>query len=150
MSQAMAVLGHSLLLPGPDHQSAPSQYSPAALAYVGDSIYELFIRNLYLNPPRRIGDYHRLVVEHVKAEAQARYLQNILVHLTPRELEILRQGRNAATTGPKRVSAQIYQQASSLEALLGYLYISQPSRLTEILTLLQAEILSPQTATPAP
>ncbi|WP_156804777.1 Mini-ribonuclease 3 [Synechococcus sp. PCC 6312] len=146
----MAASGYPLLIPGPGRQSAPHQYPPAAWAYLGDSIYELFIRSLCLNPPRRMGDYHRRVVEHVKAESQAKYLHNILMHLTPQELEIIRQGRNAATAGPKRVSAQIYQQATSLEALLGYLYISQPNRLTEILTLLQAEILLTDPATPAP
>lgn len=146
----MTAFGHPLLIPGPDPQACPNHYPTPALAYLGDGIYELFIRSLCLDPPRRIADYHHLVVEHVKAESQAKYLQNILVHLTPQELEIIRQGRNAATTGPKRVSAQIYQQATSLEALLGYLYISQPSRLTEILTLLQAEILLTDAVTSAP
>lgn len=146
----MAVSGHPLFIPGPGDVSAPNQYPPAAWAYLGDSIYELFIRSLCLSPPRRIGDYHRMVVEHVKAESQAKYLQTILGHLTPAELEIIRQGRNTATAGPKRVSPQIYQQASSLEALLGYLYISQPSRLAEILMLLQAEILPPDPVPPPP
>ncbi len=142
----MAELGHHFLLTRPGMVTEPNRYSMAALAYLGDSIYELFIRSLFLSPPRRIRDYHHSVVEQVKAESQAKYLEKILEFLTPAELNILRQGRNAATAGPKRVSAQIYQQASSLEALLGFLYITQPERLAEVLTRLQAEIVLPEIA----
>ncbi len=138
----MALTGHQLFIPRPGQGATVTVHTTAALAYLGDSIYELFIRSLLLEPPRRIRDYHHLVVQHVKAESQSQYLEKLLQYLTPDELDILRQGRNAASTGPKRVSAQIYQQATSLETLLGHLYIADPERLTEILLLLQSEILA--------
>jgi ribonuclease III family protein len=114
-----------------------SQLSPAALAYVGDAIYELYIRTRHLLPPKRIQVYHEQVVAQVRAESQAAYLRSLLPHLTEAELEILKRGRNAASKGPKRLSPEIYQQATSLETLLGYLYLSDRARLMELLSRFQ-------------
>lgn len=107
--------------------------SPLALAYIGDAVYELFVRSKFLLPPKRIADYHSLVVNSVRAESQAAYLKLIQPHLTDKELDILRRGRNAVTKKPKRLSPEIYQQASSLETLIGYLYLTDSDRLKELL-----------------
>lgn len=107
--------------------------SPAALAYLGDAVYELFIRRCYLVPPKRLQIYHQQVVAQVRAEAQAQHLRSLARHLSPAELEVVKRGRNAATGRPKRINAQIYQQATSLEALLGYLYLTDIERLTYLL-----------------
>ena len=107
--------------------------SPASLAYLGDAVYELYIRTCYLLPPRRIGDYHQQVVSQVRAESQAKTLRSLEPYLTASELEILRRGRNAATGHPRRLDPKIYQQATSLETLLGYLYLTDPQRLTQLL-----------------
>ncbi len=112
---------------------AIAKISPVSLAYLGDAVYELYIRNRLLIPLKKISDYHRQVVRQVKAEAQAAHLESISSCLTPQEQEILRRGRNAANHKPKRVSAKIYQQASSLETLIGYLYLSDRDRLQELL-----------------
>uniref|UniRef100_B8HT79 Mini-ribonuclease 3 n=1 Tax=Cyanothece sp. (strain PCC 7425 / ATCC 29141) TaxID=395961 RepID=B8HT79_CYAP4 len=109
------------------------QLSPAALAYLGDAVYELYIRSRCLLPPQRLRDYHQRVVAHVRAEAQAEYLRSLRPHLSNQELNLLRQGRNAASAGPKRVDPETYQQATSLETLLGYLYLTNPDRLNELL-----------------
>ena len=111
--------------------------SPAALAYLGDAVYEIYVRTLYLNPPKRIQDYHNQVVSHVRAESQARHLRSLQPYLTDVELEILRRGRNAAVRKLKRLDASIYQQASSLEALLGYLYLVDTERLFQLLAQLR-------------
>ncbi|MBD2043579.1 Mini-ribonuclease 3 [Microcoleus sp. FACHB-672] len=115
------------------------QISPAALAYLGDAVYELYIRKSYLMPPRRLQTYHNQVVAQVRAETQARHLRLLEPHLTSTELDILRRGRNAALGRPKRVAPEIYQQATSLEALIGYLYLSDPQRLTQLLAQLELE-----------
>ncbi len=112
---------------------AIEKISPIALAYLGDAIYELYIRNRLLLPLKKISDYHQQVVRQVKAEAQAIHLESISACLTPQEQEIIRRGRNAANHKPKRVSAKIYQQASSLETLIGYLYLTNSDRLQELL-----------------
>ncbi|MFB2978336.1 Mini-ribonuclease 3 [Microseira sp. BLCC-F43] len=115
------------------------QLSPLALAYLGDAVYELYIRSRYLMPPKRSQDYHNLVVAQVRAETQAKHLRSLTPHLTPAELEILRRGRNAAASGPKRVEREIYQQATSLETLMGYLYITDPQRLNQLLAQLELD-----------
>ena len=107
--------------------------SPNALAYLGDVVYELYVRTQYLLPPKKIGDYHNQVVAKVRAEAQAGDLQILQPYLTSSEKEILRRGRNAAAGKPRRLSLQVYQQATSLETLIGYLYLTNPQRLDELL-----------------
>lgn len=114
-----------------------NQISPAALAYVGDAVYELYIRTHYLLPPKRVQVYHEQVVAQVRAESQAQHLQSLQPHLTHAELEILKRGRNAASKGPKRLNPEIYQQATSLETLLGYLYLADSQRLMVLLAQLQ-------------
>jgi ribonuclease III family protein len=113
------------------------QLSPAAFAYVGDAVYELFIRTRYLLPPKKLQIYHQQVVAEVRAESQANHLALLQPHLTDSEQEIVRRGRNAAAKGPKRVNPEIYGQATGLEALFGYLYLSDPGRLAQILSQLQ-------------
>jgi ribonuclease III family protein len=113
------------------------QLSPSSLAYLGDAVYELYIRDYYLFPPKRSQDYHRQVVAQVRAETQAKHLLALTPHLTPNELEILRKGRNAAISKPKRVAPEIYQQATSLETLVGYLYLTDPQRLNQLLAQLE-------------
>lgn len=118
------------------------QLSPAALAYLGDAVYELYVRRSFLLPPKRSQLYHAQVVAQVRAEAQARHLQSLQPHLNPAELDILKRGRNAASGRPKRLDPETYQQATSLEALLGYLYLADPQRLTQLLALLELEAVS--------
>jgi ribonuclease III family protein len=120
------------------------QLSPAALAYLGDAVYELFVRTNFLLPPKRARVYHQQVVAQVRAEAQSSHLQLILPHLTTAELDTIRRGRNAANGRPRRLDPEVYQQATSFETLIGYLYITNPPRLWELLALLHLD------PTPAP
>lgn len=112
------------------------QLSPIALAYLGDAVYELYVRTRLLLPPKRIRTYHQRVVAQVRAETQAAHLQSLQPHLTPSEQEILRQGRNAAPGGPKRLDPAIYQRATGFETLLGYLYLTDVQRLEDLCQLL--------------
>ncbi|NES64837.1 MAG: ribonuclease III [Okeania sp. SIO2D1] len=107
--------------------------TPSSWAYLGDAIYELFIRSYYLIPAKRSRSYHQLVVAQVRAESQAHHLHNLKPHLTSLELDILKRGRNAAFRKPKRLDPEVYQQATSLEALIGYLYLTDPQRLNQLL-----------------
>nr|WP_199295835.1 ribonuclease III domain-containing protein [Trichocoleus sp. FACHB-591] len=113
--------------------------SPGALAYLGDAVYELYIRSQYLLPPKRLQSYHQRVVAQVRAESQAHHLRSLVSLLTGEELEILRRGRNAASSRSKRVNPEIYQQATSLEALMGYLYLTNPQRLAYLLAQLKLD-----------
>jgi ribonuclease III family protein len=115
------------------------QLSPAALAYLGDAVYELFVRTNFLLPPKRAHVYHQQVVAQVRAEAQSSHLQLISPHLTTAELDVIRRGRNAASGRPRRLDPEVYQQATSFETLIGYLYITNPPRLWELLALLRLD-----------
>lgn len=113
--------------------SSLQQISPVSFAYIGDAVYELYIRTNFLLPPKKISDYHHKVVEKVRAEAQAVYLQNLYPLLTEIEQNWVRRGRNSVNKSPRRLSLQTYQQATGLETLLGYLYICDRSRLEYLL-----------------
>lgn len=107
--------------------------SPIALAYIGDAVFELYVRSQRLLPAKRIRDYHQQVVTQVNAEQQARYVDLLLPDLTESEKDILRRGRNATTGRNRRASGQDYQKATGFEALLGFLYLSDQPRLFHLL-----------------
>lgn len=97
-------------------------------------MYELFVRTQCLHPPSRLQTYHQQVVSFVCAESQAQAMSVLSDYLVDSELDIVRRGRNAASGKPKRVKLRTYQQATGLEALLGYLYLTDPQRLDQVLT----------------
>lgn len=109
---------------------------PLVWAYIGDCIYEIFIRMKLVNSTHL--DPHRLHIEtikYVKAKAQAEVLIKIYDNLTDEEKDIVRRGRNAeAHHQPKNAELVDYKYATAFEALIGYLYLSkQDERLKEIL-----------------
>ncbi|MBW4460239.1 MAG: Mini-ribonuclease 3 [Nodosilinea sp. WJT8-NPBG4] len=114
--------------------------SPVALAYIGDAVYELFVRGSFLLPPKRIQAFHQQVVNQVRAEQQARQVQQLLPLLTAAEQDLLRRGRNASSRGPRRVDSQIYQQSTAFEALIGYLYLTDQNRLAELLNTIELSV----------
>ncbi|MFQ4140256.1 Mini-ribonuclease 3 [Nodosilinea sp. PGN35] len=116
--------------------------SPVALAYIGDAVYELFVRRSLLLPPKRIQAFHQQVVNQVRAEQQAHQVEQLLPLLTPAEQDLLRRGRNASSRGPRRVNSQVYQQSTAFEALIGYLYLTDPSRLATLLSTLDLSATS--------
>jgi len=109
--------------------------SPAALAYLGDAIYELHVRRQRLFPPDRLERYHQQVVKRVRSSAQAKLLLALLPYLSPEEQAIVRWGRNGCGRPPRHLSLVDYQNASGLETILGYLYLTNPDRLRSILAL---------------
>ena len=95
--------------------------SPLALAFVGDGVYSLLVRERLLTAANRpVGELHKLAVDAVRAEAQAAALDRLLPILTPQEEAVYKRGRNAHST---RTGAD-YHKATGLEALFGYLYLS--------------------------
>ena len=115
------------------------QLSPSALAYLGDAVYELFVRCSFLIPPKRINTYHQQVVSQVRAETQASHLQVLIPYLTSSEKDLLKRGRNSVTGRPKRIDPETYQQATSLETLVGYLYLTDPHRLIDLFSQLDLD-----------
>lgn len=113
--------------------------SPLTWAYVGDCVYELYIRTNLVNKTNlKPHKLHIETIKYVKAKSQAKRLEEIFAKLTEGEKDIVRRGRNAESHHlPKNANVQEYRYATALEALLGYLYLTKKNRrLKEILDLL--------------
>lgn len=115
----------------------PNQLPPLVLAYVGDAVYELYIRLKLISKPYKPHELHQHAVRYVKAESQSKFLAKIESHLTDEELQIMRRGRNAKGNVPRNADVIDYRRSTGFEALIGYLYLSgQKSRLAELFALL--------------
>ena len=109
---------------------------PLTWAYVGDCVYELYIRTKLVEETKlKPHQLHIKSIQYVKAKAQAEILKNIYEELTEKEKDIVRRGRNAENHHlPKNANVQDYMYATAFEALIGYLYLTeQNERLKEIL-----------------
>ena len=110
--------------------------SPLVWAYVGDSVYELFVRTkLTNNSNAKPHKLHIESIKYVKAKAQADILKRITDSLTEEEKDIVRRGRNTENHHvAKNSNVADYSQSTAFEALIGYLYLTkQDERLKEIL-----------------
>ncbi len=111
------------------------ELSPLALAYVGDAVFELYIRTKLVAYPARVHDLHRSAVRYVQAARQAEIIHAWEPELTEEEKEVVRRGRNAKSGVPRRSDALEYRYSTGMEALLGYLYLSgQQERLLQLLS----------------
>ncbi len=110
--------------------------SPLTWAYVGDCVYELYIRTNLVNETNlKPHKLHIETIKYVKAKSQAKLLEKIYDELTEEEKNIVRRGRNAESHHlPKNANVQEYKYATAFEALIGYLYLTKKwERLKEIL-----------------
>ena len=108
-----------------DTNSVARQYSPQTLAFIGDTVYELFVReSLVTEANRPVGELNRRKVKLVRCEAQAEAFKIIEPMLTEEELAVYKRGRNAFSKNtPKNSSVADYHCATGVEALFGYLYL---------------------------
>lgn len=114
-------------------QPPAADLGPLQLAWLGDAVWELHQRLQHCQRPAKPQELHRLVVNAVRAEAQARALQRLDPLLREAERDLVRRGRNRAGQGPRRGEAATYGQATGFEALLGWLFLHEPARLAELL-----------------
>lgn len=133
-------MGYERWLPSPPKVDKPqSSFNAAMLAYIGDCIYELYARRHFLVPALRMDDYNERVMAVVRCEAQDALLQKLLKDriLTGQERIILRWGKNgisSKTKTTKRAGVAVYNRASSLETLIGYLYLTNVKRLDIVMS----------------
>lgn len=101
-------------------------YSPLALAYIGDAIYELIIRSVAVGQGnRQVNKLHQQASRFAKAQAQSEMIETLLPLLKEEELRIYKRGRNAKSyTTAKNASVNDYRRATGFEALMGYLYLN--------------------------
>ena len=107
-------------------QDAARQLNPLNLAFIGDTVWEGYVRDRifpkYANQPASV--LHKVSVSYVKADAQSDALEGILADLTEAEAQIFKRGRNQKSNVPKNALQADYRRATGFEALLGFLYLT--------------------------
>ncbi|CAA7600073.1 ribonuclease III [Acididesulfobacillus acetoxydans] len=100
------------------------EFNALALAYLGDAVYELWVREHLLELGFvKVKELHRKAVERVRASTQARVLAKLLDALEPEEQEVVLWARNAKGGYPRNVDVLTYRHATAFEALVGYWYL---------------------------
>lgn len=114
-----------------------------ALAYFGDSVYEVYIRKMLMDKGYiKVDDMQKKAVKYVSAKGQVEILNKLMDNniLSDIELDIVRRGRNyKRSIHPKNTDIVTYKSSTGFEALIGYLYLSDISRLKEILNYIEVE-----------
>lgn len=115
-------------------QAQARQYSPLALAFLGDSVYEILVLEYLVREANRpAAKLHEQKIQLVCAAFQAQAIDRLIPLLTEEETAVYKRGRNANNTVPRHTSAQDYHKATGLEALFGYLHLlGEQARLEEL------------------
>lgn len=119
----------------------PEQLSPLTLAFVGDAVYETYIRTkIAKDVNMQVAKLHKIAIKYVSAVAQSRIVRAIEHNFTEEEQSVYKRGRNAHShTSAKNADIVDYRHATGFEALIGYLYLKKnPARLEEILDMAYA------------
>lgn len=122
-----------------DKSVNPNELSPLNLAFIGDCIYEILVReSLVLSANRPVNDLHKESVKYVSAKAQTLAYDKIKNMLTEKETAVYKRGRNAKVGhNPKSASQGEYHIATGIEALFGYLYLTeQTDRIKELFSVI--------------
>ena len=112
------------------------ELKPSTLAFIGDAVQTLYVRNHFsFQGDYKVNELTRMVKEKVNAGAQCRFFKSIEDSLTEKEADVARRARNAVKgQRAKNYSVYEYNHATALEALFGYLYVTnQTERLNELL-----------------
>ena len=118
--------------------------SPLVLAYLGDTVYESYIREHLIrqNINRKVNNLHKLAIQYSKAKAQATIIHELEDELTEEEMKIFKRGRNQKSlTAPKNADIIDYKYATGFEALIGYLYLSEDKERLEYIVKKGIEII---------
>jgi len=114
-----------------EHNSLPGSLE---LAYLGDAVYDLYVRRQLVKKGGRVQKMHRDAIRQVCAHAQSEALGRIEAELTEAEAGVVRRARNAHQNPPRNANPADYHRATSIEALMGYLYLTgQQARLDELM-----------------
>lgn len=105
----------------------PRLISPLSLAYIGDAVYEMYIRSYIMKDTNMpVSKLHKLSTRYVSARAQAEIVKNIEDSFNDEETGVYKRGRNAHSyTSAKNADIVDYRMATGLEALIGYLYLKK-------------------------
>lgn len=118
--------------------------SPLVLAYLGDTVYESYIREYLItkNINKKVNDLHKTAIKYVKAKAQATIIHELENELTEEETRIYKRGRNQKShTKAKNADIVDYKCATGFESLIGYLYLSKDIERLEYIVYKGIEII---------
>ncbi len=113
----------------------PQKYSALTLAYLGDAVYEIYVRShLTEDGNHKVNDLHKAATKYVCAKAQAEFYHKIEDILTDDEKSAFKRGRNAKSHPPKNADVIDYKIATGIETMLGHLYIEgKCDRISELM-----------------
>ena len=118
-------------------------YGPLVCAYMGDTIYEMFVREFLIKQGiTKVGELQQSSLKYVSAKSQRKHLERLIDEdfLTPEELDIVKWGRNAKGTKSKSTDIITYRLATGLEALIGKLHFdNKDDRIREIMKYILGE-----------
>ena len=121
-----------------EHNALPGSLE---LAWLGDALYDLYVREHLVAAGGRVRALHREAIAHVCAHAQAEALARISDALTGPEADVVRRARNAHQSPPRNADPGEYHHATALEALIGWLYVTgQRDRMNELLEMALPEV----------
>ena len=102
-----------------------AMYSGLTLAYLGDCVYELYVRSrLVSDGNHKVNDLHKAATKYVCAKAQAEFYYRVKDMLTEDEEAAFKRGRNTKSRPPKNADMSDYRPATGIETLFGHLYVS--------------------------
>lgn len=116
-------------------------YNLKHYAYIGDCVWELFIREIIISKTQKQDIMHKMSTKYVNAQAQADILEKIIEQLNEEEVEIQKRGRNLKITINKKSNPKIHSLATSFEVLIGFWYLNDKNRLNEILEIIKPYII---------
>ena len=121
-----------------EHNALPGSLE---LAYLGDSLYDLYVREHLVAKGGKVRAMHREAISLVCAHAQAQALSRVAEALTDAERDVVRRARNAHQSPPKNADPGEYHHATALEALIGWLYVTgRRDRMNEVLGMALTEL----------
>lgn len=114
-----------------------NEMSPIRLAYIGDAVYELFVRYYIAKEPLKAYELQKLSTKYVSAYAQRDAFEKIKEHLTEDELYVFKRARNHKShKAPKNTNNSAYKVSTGFEALIAYLFLKKEyTRLFELVKL---------------
>ena len=118
----------------------PEDIGVIQLAWLGDSVWELHQRLRYVHFPLKSKELHLSVVNEVKAESQSKSLSQIEHLLNTYEMNLIKRARNKTKRYPKSSDPLIYSRATGFETLIGWLFLKDPQRLSNIFEYLDINI----------
>ena len=120
--------------------NATDDFSPLTLAFVGDGVYDLLVREYLVRQANRpVGELNKIKVAMVNCKSQAQFAAKLMPYLTEKETAVYKRGRNAAPKSTaKNGTIAEYHSATGLECLFGYLHLNgERERIEELFALIK-------------